>query len=191
MIFFWRSMGGVSSSEQTSFCRDGLVTSVLHHMGRSILASQASSIAILINRVAGVVIAAVTVATVPTKGEECVTLPISAAQRRGNRRSPGGRPKAPARRIEAGSHPSIYIELNETAERWRRARTCPSIGTASWGILTPGAAEIGASVEWCATSHWASHATRSYRCVEHLSERPYVQSYTYRLGLQLSRASII
>ena len=45
-------------------------------MGRLILVSQVSSIAILINRVAGVVIAAVTVATVPTKGEECVTLPI-------------------------------------------------------------------------------------------------------------------
>ena len=65
------------------------------------------------------------------------------------------------------------------------------MGAASWGILTPGEAEIGVSVEWCAATHWANLAMRSYRCVEHLSERPYVQYYTYRLGLQLSRASII
>ena len=58
------------------------------------------------------------------------------------------------------------------------------MGAASWGILTPGEAEIGVSVEWCAAAatHLANLAMRSYnRCVQ----RPYVQSYTYRLGLQL------
>ncbi|EJK51244.1 hypothetical protein THAOC_29601 [Thalassiosira oceanica] len=150
-------------------------------MGGSILASQAPSIAILINRVAGVVVASVIVATVPTKAKRVSRRHHRPRSGVGIAGPPGVVPKHPERRNAAGRQPSIYIELNEAPERWERARTCPSIGTASWGILTPGAAEIGASVEWCATSHSANLATRSYRCVEHLSERPYVQYHTYRL----------
>ena len=121
----------------------------------------------------------------------CHAAPSSAALRRRDRRSPGSRPKAPEWRIAAGCQPSICIELNGAAERRRRARTCPSMGTASWVSSRPERPEIGVSVEWCDASHWAIPATQSYRCVEHLSERPYVQSYTYRLGLQPSRASIV
>lgn len=71
----------------------------------------------------------------------CHAAPSSATHRRGYRRSPGSHPKAPAWRIAAGCQPSIYVELKEAAERRRRARTCPSMGAASWGILTPGEAK--------------------------------------------------
>ncbi|EJK71618.1 hypothetical protein THAOC_06921, partial [Thalassiosira oceanica] len=123
-------------------------------MGGTILASQAPSIAILINRVAGVGIASIIVANVPTKAKRVSRRHHRLRSEGGIAGPPGVVPKHPERRTAAGRQPSIYNELNEAAERWGRARTCPSIGTASWGILTPGVAEI-LSRRRCATDGMA------------------------------------